>query len=184
MKYVIFLFVFLSFYSTQLSQEKYFSKTGHIRFFGETPLETIDANNNQVATVINIKTGAIAFDVLIKSFKFKKALMEEHFNENYIHSAKYPKCTFSGKFIDFDIDNFTKDGTYKTMVEGDLTMHGVTKHIKQSGSLEVKDGKIFAKSKFNVKPEDFNIEIPGIVRDKIAKTMEVTVDITYEPFNK
>ncbi len=170
--------------NTAFSQEKYFSKTGHIWFYSETALETIEAHNNQVASVININTGAIAFDVLMKSFKFKKALMEEHFNENYIQSGKYPKCTFSGKFVEFKIENFTKDGTYKTSVEGDMTMHGVTKHVKESGSIVVNDGKIIAKSKFNLKPEDYGIEIPGIVRDKIASSMEINVDITYLPFLK
>ncbi|ROL58773.1 YceI family protein [Bacteroidetes/Chlorobi group bacterium ChocPot_Mid] len=169
---------------TATAQEKYVSKNGHIWFYSQTPLETIEAHNNQVATIINIKTGAIAFDLLMKSFKFKKALMEEHFNENYVHSETYPKCTFSGKIVDINNFNLTKNGKYKVEVEGDLTMHGVTKKIKQTGTLEVKDDKIYATSKFDVKPEDYNIEIPKLVRDKIASTIEVNVDIVYQLFEK
>ena len=167
---------------TTNAQDKYISKSGHIWFYSKTALEVIEAHNNQVATVIDIKKGEIAFNLLMKSFKFERALMEEHFNENYMESSKYPKCTFSGKFIGFDDDNFKKSGTYNTTVEGDMTMHGVTKHIKQTGTVEVKDGVLKIKSKFNIKPEDFNIQIPGIVRDKIASSMQVTVDCILIPF--
>jgi len=184
MKKIILIIMLIGFSMNLFSQEKFISKTGHIWFYSKTPLETIEAHNNQVATIINIKTGAIAFDILMKSFKFQRALMEEHFNENYIQSEKYPKCTFSGKFVDFPSENFTKNGTFKTVVEGDMTMHGVTKHVNQAGTLEIKDGKIYAKSKFNIKPEDYGIEIPSLVRDKIASSMEINVEITYEPFIK
>lgn len=180
-KVIIFVLFLASCYGT-FAQDKYISKSGHIWFYSKTPVEIIEAHNNQVATVLSSTKGTIAFDVIIKSFKFERALMEEHFNENYMESSKYPKCTFSGKFVDFDLNNLKKSGSYNVVIEGELTMHGITKHIKQNGVIEVKDGKIHAKSKFNIKPEDFNIQIPGLVRDKIAKNMETTVDIVYEPY--
>ncbi|MBM2817337.1 MAG: YceI family protein [Ignavibacteria bacterium] len=164
------------------AQEKYMSRTGHVSFFGETPLETIEAHNNQVATVINIKNGTIAFDILIKSFKFERALMEEHFNENYIESSKFPKSTFSGKFVDFDVSNFTKPGSYSVNVEGDLTIHGIKKHVKTKGAMEVKAGKISAKTKFSVKLADYGIQIPSLVKDKITPNFDINVDVSYEPF--
>ena len=166
--------------SAMFAQDKYFSKTGHVWFYGKTPLEVIEAHNNQVATIINKKTGDIAFDMIMKSFKFEKALMEEHFNENYVNSSKFPKCTFKGKIVDFDSKIFTKEGTSKVTVEGDMTLHGVTKKIKADGTMELKDGKVFAKAKFKVRNADFNIEIPDLVKDKIPAVMDVNVDIVYD----
>ena len=107
--------------------------------------------------------------------------MEEHFNENYMESSIYPKSTFSGKFTNFDVSNFRKNGKYNVVVEGDLKIHGVKKHVKENGTIEVKDGKIKTIATFRVKPEDYKIEIPGLVRDKIASSIEINVEITYEP---
>lgn len=182
MRKIILLLALFGLLSGAYAQDKYISKAGHIWFYSKTPMETIEAHNHQVATVLNIANGTTAFDVLIKSFKFERALMEEHFNENYMEAGKFPKSTFKGKFVDFDVKNFKKDGTYQATVEGDLLMHGVTKHITQKGTLEVKGGKIISKAKFNIKPEEYGIEIPSLVRDKISANMQVTVDITYEPY--
>ena len=181
MKKISIIILFIGLYTAAFAQDRYISKNGHVWFYSKTPVEVIEAHNNQVASVISTKTGSIAFEMVNKSFKFERALMEEHFNENYMESGKFPKSTFSGKFSDFDVNNFTKDGSYKVTVDGDLTIHGVKKHIKQPGTIDVKGGKIYAKAKFSVKPEDYGIEIPGLVRDKIGKNMDVTVDITYSP---
>jgi polyisoprenoid-binding protein YceI len=107
--------------------------------------------------------------------------MEEHFNENYMESAKFPKATFKGQIANLKDINFTKDGVYNATIEGDLTIHGVTKHITQKGTVEVAKGKIIAKAKFGVKPEDYNIIIPALVKEKIANPLDVSVDITYDP---
>jgi len=181
MRKLCILILFWGLYTAAFAQDKYFSKTGHVWFYSKTPVEVIEAHNNQVASVISTKTGSLAFEIINKSFKFERALMEEHFNENYIESGKFPKSTFSGKFTDFDVTNFSKEGSYKVNVEGDLNIHGVKKHIKTPGTIDIKGGKIYAKSKFIVKPEDYGIEIPGLVRDKIGKNMDITVDIIYSP---
>ena len=162
------------------SQDKFISRNGSIRIYSQTAAETIDATNGQVASAIDASKGTLAFDVIIKSFKFKKALMEEHFNENYMQSEKFPKSTFKGKFTDFDLKNFAKNGTYNVTVDGDLTIHGVTKKVTQKGTLEVKDGKVTAKSKFTVKVADYGIEIPSVVKDKVASTIELQVNIPYD----
>ena len=177
----IFIIAFLLTSITMFAQDKFISRTGHVWFYSQTPLETIEAHNNQVASVIDTKQNTIAFAIINKSFKFERALMEEHFNENYMESGKYPKSTFSGKFSDFDPANFSKNGTYTVTVSGSLTIHGVTKQISQKGTLEISGSSIHAKSKFDIKPEDYNIQIPGLVRDKIGKSMSTTVDIVYSP---
>ena len=185
MKTTIILSLFLfGFLSSGYSQEKYLAKNGHIWFYGQTPLEEIEAHNYEAASVITPSTGDIVFQLLIKSFKFKRALMEEHFNENYIESSKYPKSDFKGKITNLKDVDFTRNGTYKATVEGNLTIHNKTNKIKQTGTIEVKDGKIFVKTKFSVVPQDYDIEIPNAVRDKIAKSMDVNVDMAYEPYKK
>jgi len=157
------------------------TKNGYIGFFSSTPVEDIKADNNQVASVIDVSTGEIVFQVLIKSFKFAKALMEEHFNENYLESEKFPRSTFKGKITNLAAIDFSKPGQYEVTVEGDLNIHNVTNKVSVKGSIEVIPGGINANSKFNVVPEDYKIKIPAIVRENIAKIIEVTVAIRYSP---
>lgn len=164
-----------------MSAQKYMTRNGYIGFFSHTPLEDIKAANNQVASVLDIATGEIVFQVLIKSFKFDKALMEEHFNENYLESEKFPKSTFTGKITNFSDIDFSENGTYDVTVEGDLTIHGVTNRVSARGTVEVRPDGISAGSKFNIVPEDYKIEIPGLVRNNIARSLEITVTMKYEP---
>jgi polyisoprenoid-binding protein YceI len=172
-------FIILTGLFLQAFSQKYMTKNGYIGFFSDTPMEDIKADNNQVASVLDISTGDLAFQVLIKSFKFDKALMEEHFNENYLESEKYPRATFSGKITNLSSVSFSSPGVYQVEVEGDLNIHGVSKKIKEKGTVEVAQGTIVASSKFKVVPEDFNIKIPNVVRNNIAKTIEITVNIKY-----
>lgn len=166
-----------------IGAQKYMTRNGYIGFFSKTTMEDIKADNNQAASVLDTSTGGIVFQVLIKSFHFDKALMEEHFNENYLESEKFPKSTFNGKVVNLSEIDFSKNGTYNVTVEGDLTIHGVTNKISVSGTLEVKSGVITANSRFDLVLEDYKIQIPGIVRNNIAKSVEVTVSIKYEPVN-
>ena len=164
--------------SFTVQAQKYMTKNGNIKFYSETPIETIEATNNQVNAALDSQTGDLVFKVLIKSFQFEKALMQEHFNENYMESDKFPNSTFVGKVTNLSAIDFSKEGTYEATIEGDLTIHGVTKKISEKGTFTVKAGdKIHGISKFNVKPADYSIKIPGAVVKNIAETIEVTVDI-------
>jgi len=163
--------------------QKYMTRNGYIGFYSHTALEDIKGDNNQVASVLDIATGGIVFQVLVKSFHFDKALMEEHFNENYMESEKFPKSTFNGKITNLSEIDFSKSGTYEVTVEGDLTIHGVTNKVTAKGTLEVRSDGISASSRFPLVPEDYKIEIPGLVRNNIAKSMEVTVTMKYEPMS-
>ena len=167
-------------YATQ-AQERYFTRTGTIAFFSETPMENIEAHNYKVTSVWDATTGAVEFAALIKAFEFEKALMQEHFNENYMESSTFPKATFKGTFSGVTADQLKKPGTYQVDVKGDLTIHGVTKPVATTGTVEVdKEGKVKAENTFVVSPEDHDIEIPGMVRDKIAKEIQVQVRIDYQ----
>ncbi len=170
--------------TTALFAQKYITKNGHISFFSETPLEKIEAHNKQVNSAFDITTGDFIFKLLMKSFEFEKALMQEHFNENYVESDTYPNSEFKGKVVDHTKIDFTKNGKHDVMVEGDLTMHGITKKVKEKGTLEIKDGKIMANSNIKVKPADYGINIPKAVVANIAETKDVKINVTLEEFKK
>jgi YceI-like domain. len=180
MKRIVILFT-ISFLFLAANGQKYMTKNGYIGFFSHSAMEDIKGDNNQVAGVLDISTGEMVFQVLIKSFHFEKALMEEHFNENYMESDKFPKSTFRGKITNLSSVDFTKQGKYDVTVEGDLNMHDVTNKISAKGTVELVQGGINAVSKFNIVPEDYKITIPGVVRDNIAKTLEISVNMKYAP---
>lgn len=171
----------LMFLAVGLNAQKFMTKNGYIGFFSHTPIEDIKADNNQVASILDTSTGEIVFQALMKSFKFEKALMEEHFNENYVESEKFPKSTFKGKIVNLSDVNFSKPGVYKATVTGDLTIHGITKNISEPGEIEIAGDGINARSKFIIIPEDYNIEIPAVVRENIAKEITVTVEVKMAP---
>ncbi|MGN6400165.1 MAG: YceI family protein [Flavisolibacter sp.] len=166
---------------TSQAQDKYFTKTGKIEFSSRASMEDIDAKNKTVAAILDTKTGALQFSALMKGFEFPKALMQEHFNENYVESDKYPKAEFKGSVTNNANIDYTKDGTYTAQVSGQLTIHGVTKNINTTGSFKVDGGKIDANAVFNVLVSDYKIKIPSIVKDKVSNTIKVTVDCRLEP---
>ena len=181
---ILFVVVFVFGFSFSTYAQTYITRSGKISFFSKAPVENIEAHNNEVTSILNTATGEIAFNALIKSFKFKKALMEEHFNENYMESNTFPKGTFKGNITDAGKINFTKDGTYNVTVKGDLTIHGVTKNIEVPGTITVSQGNISAGSKFNVRVKDYNIKIPSTVVNNIAETISISIDCKYEPYKK
>ncbi len=166
------------------AQDKYMTRNAKIRFVSEAPLEKIESINSQGASVLDTKTGQIEFSVLMKSFEFEKALMGEHFQEKYVESDKFPKSTFKGTVTDIASVNFGKDGSYPVIYKGSFTLHGVTKDVTGKGSMDIKGGKLIAKSNFNLPIEEYKIEIPSVVKDKIAKEVQVTVDAAYEKLEK
>lgn len=167
-----------------VSAQKYMTKNGTIRFFSDGQTEKIEAFNHQVNSALDASTGNFVFKVLIKSFEFEKALMQEHFNENYMQSDQFPNSTFNGKVTNLKDINFAKDGVYKAVVEGDLTMHGVTNKVKTNGTFEVKDGKITGKSTFNVLLKDYNIAIPKAVVKNIAESVQIDVTVAMDKLGK
>jgi polyisoprenoid-binding protein YceI len=180
MKQSVLFFLITAACLNNAAAQKYFTKNGSIAFFSTTALEDIKANNNQVMAVINTQNGELQFSLLTKGFHFKKALMEEHFNSDYMESDKFPKSTFKGTITDISKVNFAKDGTYPVTVSGDLTIHGVTKKTTANSTISINAGKIAGTSKFMVTVADFGISIPKIYRDNIAKTVEVTVSCNYD----
>jgi polyisoprenoid-binding protein YceI len=166
------------------AQQRYFTKTGTINFTAGTPLEDIDAVNKSVTSVMDISTSQIEFAVLLKGFEFRRALMQEHFNENYVESEKYPKSTFKGKIIDAGKVDFKKHGTYPVTVKGTLEIHGVKKEIEVKGVIKVANSIISSDATFKIQLEDYGIKISGAVKDKISPTVEIKTDCTYQPLEQ
>jgi polyisoprenoid-binding protein YceI len=177
MKPIIALFTALCLTFSCFAQDVYSCRNTSLSFFSATPVENIDATTTKGVSAINVKTGALYFKVAVNTFKFKKSLMEEHFNENYMESDKYPNAEFKGKIVD-EID-LRKDGTYNVTVEGTLNMHGVDKTYREKATVTVSGGKPAAETKFNVKLADHKIKIPTLVVTNIAETVEVTVKANY-----
>lgn len=165
--------------TTNFAQNKYATQTGHIWFVSKAS-ETVQGDNKNVASFMDINTGEIAMRMLVKSFKFEQALLEEHFNENYMESDKFPKAEFKGKITNLADVNFQKEGIYNVIVTGDITIHGVTKPMTTNGTLEVKGTQILAKSTFKIVIADYGIEIPSIVRDKIAESLNIEAELIYD----
>jgi polyisoprenoid-binding protein YceI len=163
-----------------VAQTKYMTRTGHISFLSDAPKEKIEAQNYQVSSILT-STGEIVFKVPVKSFEFKQALMQDHFNENYMESDKFPQASFKGKILNMDKIDLKKDGKQTVDVEGDLTIHGVTKKISTKATLEIKGDKITASTTFPVTLKDFNIVIPNMAKEKLAETVQVKADLNYEP---
>jgi polyisoprenoid-binding protein YceI len=166
--------------SVAAGAQVYGTRTGHIHFFSSTSMENIEADNHSVNCVVQVKTGTLQFSAQVKSFEFEKALMQEHFNENYMESNTYPKAEFKGKIDNISSIDLTKDGTYTAKISGGLTMHGVTKQISTDATFVVAGGKVSAESKFNVNPKDYNIAIPAAVTEKISESIAVTVKVNME----
>ena len=167
---------------TANGQNKYYTKNGKIYFSATSSVEKIEATNEKAFSIFSDSAGVFEFAVLLKAFNFDKALMQEHFNENYVESDKYPKALFKGNVTNFSTVELNKDGVYPVKIKGMLTLHGETKEVNADGSLTIKGGKVTAgKSQFKILLEDFKIDIPSVVKDKISKDVKIDVDVNYEP---
>jgi hypothetical protein len=156
--------------------QKMMTRTGEIKFEASMPaFEEIAGTNSAVSCILDESTGDFVALALVKAFKFKSPLMEEHFNENYMESSKFPKATFKGKIANFDAKKLSSKKT-EFDLEGDLTIHGVTKKVKTKLALVLNAGKITATSLILVKPQDYNIEIPSLVKGKIAENVKVSIN--------
>jgi polyisoprenoid-binding protein YceI len=161
------------------AQGKYLTKTGYVSFYSHSIVEDIKAENTQVLCVFDEETGKITIKMLMRSFQFEKALMQEHFNENYIESEKYPKASFVGKIV-----NYTplKEGANTVMIKGKLKIHGQEKEIQEEATIIKSDDEINLSGNFMVNVADFDIKIPSVVKKNIAEKIKVNVNIILKPY--
>ncbi|MEO5601311.1 MAG: YceI family protein [Cyclobacteriaceae bacterium] len=181
MKRAVLVIAFIGLVSNIFAQSKYIDRAGSASFFSASLVEDIEAKNNQVVSIIDIESGELVASMLMKSFNFRKALMQEHFNENYIESDKFPKATFKGRITNLSEFDVTKDGKYSWDISGDITIHGETKSISVKVNALVDKGTIKAEALFPLVVKDFGIEIPRLARNNIAEEVEVTLSFRYLP---
>jgi len=175
-----FLFLGLTLcFGLSLSAQKLLTREGYVKFFSDAPLEDIEAETRQMSSIINTADGSFAFLIPIKSFNFEKALMQEHFNENYLESGQYPNATFKGKISNLSDIDFAQDGRYEAIMKGTMEIHGVSREIEEKVTLIVQDGVVSLETIFTVKAADYAIKIPAGKADNISEVMEVTVKAEY-----
>jgi len=177
------LFFLLVFSPFLVSAQKYFTKSGRIDFNATAPNspEKIEAVHKTVTCVLDVATGQLQFSLLIQGFTFERALMQEHFNENYLESTKFPKAEFKGAISNNSIVNYSKDGEYPVTVKGKLTMHGESREVETSGKITIKGGKISTSASFSAALNDYKVAIPSLVSDKVSKTAIIKVACSLEP---
>lgn len=176
-KLIVLGLVFFSVF--QAKAQLYFTKTGTIKFDSHTTLEDIKAENRKVVSVLDAKTGAMEFSLLMKGFDFTNDLMEQHFNESYAESDKFPKASFKGSVSDISKVDFSKDGTYEVDYKGKLTIKDVTKEVSGKAKITIKSGKVSAAADMKIKPKDYNINIPATAASKIAEEVSVSINMDY-----
>ena len=129
---------------------------------------------------MDVKTGSLQFTILMKGFEFERALMQEHFNENYVESSKFPRSEFKGQIVNNSEIDYARDGEYKCKAKGKLQIHGETKDVEASLAIIINQGKITAFTSFDVLLSDYNIRIPSVVSDKISNNVNISVNCTLE----
>ena len=175
MKKIVILMVALLVGGAAFSQ-KMLTREGEIKFDATVPgaLDEVIGNNKTVSSIFDKSTGELVVQAMVKSFKFKSPLMEEHFNENYMESDKLPKSSFKGKVTGYD----GKAGTYD--VEGDLTIHGVTNKVKTKMAVGNDGGKVSISGSFTVKLADYKINVPALAKKTLAETAKISLRLSLE----
>lgn len=162
------------------AQDKKITRTGQVSFEASVPaFEEVKADHKNVTAALNSKTGDIQALILIKGFRFKVALMEEHFNENYIESDKFPKATFKGKIEGFDYEKLSATGQDLT-IKGTIELHGKSKDIVFTAKVKKAKESVELVSSFVLNPDDFDIKIPSIVSKKVSKKVNVKLNFTLQ----
>ncbi|MFY0601473.1 MAG: YceI family protein [Cyclobacteriaceae bacterium] len=177
-KGILFTLAIICINASIYSQNRLIDRSAKVSFYSEAALEDIEATTSQALGVLDLDNNKVAVSILMKSFNFEKALMQEHFNENYVESDKFPKATFSGVF-DSPVD-FSKEGTVEAQVSGKLTIHGVTKDVTNTVTMVISETSISASTSFMVKVEEYKIKIPKVVVTNIAEEVEVKASFNFD----
>ena len=169
---IILLLLFIPLFGRDI----YFTRSGEVSFFSSTPIYDISAVNNQMTCVLDLETGSVSFRIPILGFNFPNGLMQEHFNENYMESDIYPNASFKGKINDWNKLKLSEN-PQEVILNGTMTIHGVSKQILEKGKISIKNNDVIGSSNFLITVADYNVKIPKLVRDKIAKTVSVDTEL-------
>lgn len=179
----LFITIIALFTISLTNAQKFYTKSGTISFISKASLETIEAINKTSTCVLDTKAGTIDFTVPIQGFVFDKKLMQQHFNDKYMESNKFPKASFKG-IIDNNTIQYNTGGTYDITASGKLTIHGITKDVMATGKITVNGETIMATSAFAINLSDYDIKIAAIANENISNHININVNVDLEPLNK
>lgn len=177
-KQVLFFLLFTAYCGAQELGEV-IARQGEMSFISYTSVERIEAENDQVLSLLDLNSGEIAMSVLMRAFKFEKSLMEEHFNESYVESDLFPNATFKGVIKDFDAK---ATGAQTRLVNGFFTLRGIQKPLEFKVIITKIGDKISVNGEVEITVKDYNIKIPSLLSPNIAKNIQVTFNFDYVPF--
>lgn len=176
-----FLLTICFFAPFSLVAQQYLLSESRVSFYSSAPMENIEAISSRAKSLLNAETGEIAFVLPIKTFEFKKKLMQEHFNENYMESHKYPDATFKGRISGLDP---RQKGQQKVIARGEMNIHGVSRQVQTEGVVEFRGNEVYLTAKFPVRVADYGVEIPSLVFYNIAEVVDVSIEAKYRPHEK
>jgi polyisoprenoid-binding protein YceI len=176
MKKTIILFALAGFTTIAFAQKKKVTTSATITFDATTKIDALPKAENKTSVAsINTKTGAVAFEAIMKGFAFTNPKIQEHFNEErWLDSKKYPTATFKGKITNLADVNFAKDGSYSAAVTGDLTLHGITKPVTTTATIVVAGKAVSTTSDFAITLADYGVKVDGSA-GKISPEAKITV---------
>lgn len=176
MKKAFYILAILHFFAQNTYSQALTTRNGFVSFFSSAPLEDIRAENNKVRAALNPSSGEILIRMRIEDFQFRKALMQKHFNEEYMESHLYPEAQFSGRIAGFDMKGISTV-PLEVVVEGNMTFHGVTREVKEKGTIKMQYEKLICEAVFPISVSDYNVRIPRMLVRNIAETVEITVKL-------
>ncbi len=179
-KLLLLLFVSICFGFTK-PKNQYLTRNGQVTFFSYASAENIKAENNEVLSILDVNKEKIAVNILMRAFEFEKSLMQEHFNDSYIESDLYPRATFEGTILNFKP---RLKGSQTKFIKGDFTLRGITKPVKIKADINYNDGEYTISGETTIDVKDYKIKIPQILASKIAKTVKISFNFKYEPYEK
>lgn len=178
------LAVLLAWTSPAAAQDIWMTRSAHISFFSSAPLEDIEADNKSVTCIYKPGSGKLAFKVLMKSFRFERAAMQDHFNTQYLHTDEFPNATFSGKLVSAAPIDPAVEGSHAVTATGELTIHGISRPVSHAGTVKSSGGRLELHAVFPVLLEDYNVKIPTNYVRNISREIEVTVHAILEPYER
>jgi hypothetical protein len=172
----IFVLIFVIFGLNNAFAQKYFTKTAQTVLIARTQAGPILAHNQQGFCVIDLKNGTVTMQVLMKSYGFKHAFIQEAFNDTYLESSKYPKAVFKGNIKQYKNIKLNKNAVYTVDIEGIMTAHGQSQNLLTKAQIEVKNNQLICKSRFKLKPQSYNIKLPTFIAQAIGESIEIKLE--------
>lgn len=159
-----------------IQAQSLYQGSGQVDFVSDAPLEVIKAESDKLAGIVDRSNMNFAFKIDMASFEgFNSPLQQEHYNEHYLETEKYPDATFSGKIL--LEEDCTEGCEIKAVCKGKFKIHGVTQIVTIPVHYKLDGDTLQITGQFKILLSDYNIKIPKIVQAKISPEIDIKVDI-------